>query len=173
MLGFLKLLAQGCGIGSVAGAIIGKMPFMERGGAVGYADGGMVDPTLTPTQGGGMTGIPGAPVMPPEPIPQVALGATTGGTVPVHASPSMGAATDDVPAMLTANEFVMPKDVSTWIGHKALAAQIDKARQEQMQFANRDDVGGEPTNAIPQHPTFVSRPVHGHNMGGAIPVRPY
>ena len=135
-----------------------------------YADGGMVDPTLTPTQGGGMTGIPSAPVMPPQPM---ALGATTGGTVPVHASPSMGATTDDVPAMLTANEFVVPKDVATWIGHKALAGQIDKARQEQQRFAGRDDIGGEPVHAIPQHPTFVSRPVHGHNMGGAIPGMPY
>jgi hypothetical protein len=132
--------------------------------AVGYAYGGMVDPTLTPTQGGGYTGIPSAPVMP--------IGATTGGTVPVHASPSMGAATDDVPAMLTANEFVIPKDVATWVGHKALAGQIDKARQEQQQFAGRNDIGGEPTHAIPQHPTFVSRPVHGRAMGGAIPFNP-
>ena len=93
--------------------------------------------------------------------------------MPVHASPSMGVTTDDVPAMLTANEFVVPKDVATWIGHKALAGQIDKARQEQQKFSVRDDIGGEPVHAIPQHPTFVSRPVHGHNMGGAIPGMPY
>ena len=169
------------GLGSALGSSLmaGAMFFKEGGGAVGhlgaatgYAYGGGVDPTSTPApytgMGGGMTGIPGAPVMPP----QVALGATTGGTVPVHASPSMGATTDDVPAMLTANEFVIPKDVATWLGHKHLAGQIDKARQEQMKFANRDDIGGEPTAAIPQHPTFVSRPVHGHAMGGAIPGNP-
>ena len=175
------------GLGSALGSAlgIGAMFMKEGGGAVGkmgaatgYAGGGGVDPTLTPTQGGGMTGIPSAPVMPPQPnhmqgaIPQVALGATTGGTVPVHASPSMGATVDDVPAMLTANEFVIPKDVATWLGHKHLAGQIDKARQEQQQFANRDDIGGEPVHAIPQHPTFVSRPVHGHAMGGAIPGMP-
>jgi hypothetical protein len=78
--------------------------------------------------------------------------------------------TDDVPAMLTAHEFVIPKDVAVWVGHKALAGQIDKARQEQATFAGRDDVGGEPTNAIPQKPTFVSRPAHA--LGGAIPSYP-
>jgi hypothetical protein len=156
------------GLGSAAGGLAGLLAFHEHGGPAikRYAYGGGVDPTLTPTQGGGMTGIPSAPVMPPQPM---ALGATTGGTVPVHASPSMGAATDDVPAMLTANEFVIPKDVATWVGHKALAGQIDKARQEQQKFASRDDIGGEPVQAIPQRPTFVSRPVHGHVMGGAIP----
>ena len=128
--------------------------FLAKGGAVGhYADGGMVDPTLTPTtpytgMGGGMTGIPSAPVMPGYTPPSV-HGATTGGTVPVHASPSMGAATDDVPAMLTANEFVIPKDVATWKGHEYFAKEIDKARAGQQQFHNRDDIGGEPTAAIP------------------------
>ena len=151
------------GLGSALGSALSLAVLKTGGGAVGmpgaatgYAYGGGVGEPTTPYtgMGGGMTGIPGAPVMPP----QVALGATTGGTVPVHASPSMGAATDDVPAMLTANEFVIPKDVATWLGHKHLAGQIDKARQEQMKFANRDDIGGEPTSAIPQHPTFVSRP---------------
>jgi hypothetical protein len=97
-------------------------------------------------------------------------GATPGGTVPIHASPSMGVATDDVPAMLTAHEFVIPKDVAVWKGHQYFAGQIDKARQEQQKFAGRGDIGGEPTNAIPQHPTFVSRPAHA--MGGAIPGYP-
>jgi hypothetical protein len=160
------------GLGSALGSVLGAgIMRIEKGGPAikRYAYGGGVDSTLTPTQGGGMTGIPSAPVMPPQPS---ALGYTPGGTVPVHASPSGGVTTDDVPAMLTANEFVIPKDVATWVGHKALASQIDKARQEQQRFANRDDIGGEPTQAIPQHPTFVSRPVHAHNMGGAIPMQP-
>ena len=152
------------GLGSALGGLTG-LGIMK-----GFAGGGGVDPTLTPTQGGGATGIPSAPVMPPQ--PPMPLGYTPGGTVPVHASPSGGVATDDVPAMLTANEFVIPKDVATWLGHKHLAGTIDKARQEQQAFANRDDIGGEPTAAIPQHPTFVSRPAHAHNMGGAIPMRP-
>ena len=169
--------ASGSGLGSMLGTAGGLLTkalpagFLAKGGAVGhYADGGMVDPALTPApytgMGGGMTGIPSAPIMPSV------HGATTGGTVPVHASPSMGAATDDVPAMLTANEFVIPKDVATWKGHEYFAKEIDKARAGQHQFHSRDDIGGEPTAAIPQQPTFVSRPVHGHAMGGAIPGNP-
>jgi hypothetical protein len=160
--GASEISGLGGALGSLGGA---ALMFHRQGGAVGkYADGGMVDPTLTPTQGGGATGIPSAPVMP--------LGATTGGTVPVHSSPSMGSAVDDVPAMLTANEFVIPKDVAMWKGHEYFSKQIDAARRGQQQFSNRDDVGGEPTQAIPQHPTFVSRPTH-HAMGGAIPAMPY
>ena len=173
--------ASGSGLGSLlgtAGGLLTKqcpLGSSPRAARLAYADGGMVDPALTPTtpytgMGGGMTGIPSAPIMPGYMPPSV-HGATTGGTVPVHASPSMGAATDDVPAMLTANEFVIPKDVATWLGHKHFAGTIDKARQEQERFHNRDDIGGEPTNAIPQHPTFTSRPVHA-NMGGAIPGYP-
>ena len=125
------------GLGSALGSVLGMgmMAFKAKGGAVGhpgaatgYADGGMVNPALAPPtpytgMGGGATGIPSAPVMP--------LGATTGGTVPTHASPSMGVATDDVPAMLTANEFVIPKDVATWKGHKYFAGRSIRQREQQ------------------------------------------
>jgi hypothetical protein len=171
------------GLGSALGSVVGMAKFgmIAKGGPVTrYADGGPALPPIpgmpssyqaTPDQGGGATGIPSAPMMPR----QVYAGggdasATPGGTVPIHASPSMGAATDDVPAMLTAHEFVIPKDVAVWKGHQYFAGQIDKARQEQQKFASRGDIGGEPTNAIPQHPTFVSRPAHA--MGGAIPSYP-
>ena len=92
--------------------------------------------------------------------------------MPAYASPSNGQVTDDVPAQLTAGEFVTSKDAAQWIGHKALAAQMDKARKEMQQFAQRDDVGGEPTAAIPQSPTFVSRPPHMGTTRGAIPGMP-
>ena len=153
------------GMGAIAGALMTKfLPVMAKGGAVGYADGGMVDdPNMTPQQGGGQSGIPSSPVPP---------GGTPGGGVPAYASPSMGAATDDVPAMLTANEFVIPKDVATWKGHEYFAKQIDQARRAQQQFSQRDDIGGEPTQAIPQSPTFVSRPQHMGATAGAIPGMP-
>jgi hypothetical protein len=94
-------------------------------------------------------------------------GATPGGSVPVHASPSFGVQTDDVPAMLTAHEFVIPKDVATWKGHEFYAKHIDQARKAQQAFANRDDIGGETAPGIPQSPTFISRPDHhGGSMGG-------
>ena len=169
------------GIGSAIGGIagIGLGHFMHGakggpvqrfayGGAVGYDDGGPTDPTMTPDQGGGATGIPSQP-MPPAGA-DMPTDATPGGGVPAYASPSNGVATDDVPAMLTANEFVIPKDVATWKGHEYFAKQIDAARRAQQQFSQRDDIGGEPTPGIPQQPTFVSRP--NSNMGttaGAIP----
>ena len=136
----------------------------------GYDDAGPVsDPQLTPDQGGGQTGIPSQPVPPAQDPAGLPSDATPGGGVPAYASPSNGQQTDDVPALLTANEFVIPKDVATWVGHKALAQQIDKARQEQQKFAGRDDIGGEPAPAIPQKPTFVSRPPHMGTTQGAIP----
>jgi hypothetical protein len=126
--------------------------------AIRFQDGGDVgggsDPQYTPTQGGGQSGAPGQAIPPAQMPPD----GTPGGAVPAYASPSMGQSSDDVPAMLTANEFVIPKDVATWVGHKTLAAQIDRARKEQQSFSQRDDIGGEPTAAIPQQPTFVSRP---------------
>jgi hypothetical protein len=140
-----------------------------------YDDGGDVgmpsDPQLTPTQGGGATGIPSAPI-PPAQTPAGDPDATPGGGVPSSASPSHGQTPDDVPAMLTANEFVIPKDVAVWKGHEYFAKQIDAARQGQQRFQQRDDIGGEPTAAVPQRPNFVSRPPHMGTTQGAIPGMP-
>jgi hypothetical protein len=94
----------------------------------------------------------------PMPTQGIPTGGTPGGPVPVHASPSMGAATDDVDAKLTAGEFVIPKDVAQWKGHEHFVKQIDKAREEHQQFKGRGDIGGEPAHGIPARPTFVSRP---------------
>ena len=173
--GAQEMSGFGQALGSLAG--IGAMHFVAKGGPIyKFDDGGMVpgsDPQLTPDQGGGATGIPSSPLPPAQVPPGAPSDATPGGGVPAYASPSNGQQTDDVPAMLTANEFVIPKDVATWVGHKALSQQIDKARQEQQKFAGRDDIGGEPTAAIPQSPTFVSRPtMHLGTTRGAIPGMP-
>jgi Chaperone of endosialidase len=143
--------------------------------AIRYQDGGDVgvspDAQYTPAQGGGASGIPGTPLP-----PQMPPGGTPGGPVPAYASPSMGQSTDDVPAMLTAGEFVIPKDVMAWKGHEYFAKQIDQARKAQSQFDQRDDIGGEPTAAIPQSPTFISRPgapaMAPGGSRGAIPMMP-
>jgi hypothetical protein len=57
--------------------------------------------------------------------------ATSGGFVSHDLSPSDGAQTDDVPAQLNAGEFVVPKDVTAWLGQQhfyKLMAQARKAR---------------------------------------------
>jgi hypothetical protein len=156
------------GLGSAAGGVLGLigMKIAAKGGPITkYADGGNV--AFAAGGVGGPGALPGAPGIPSwggnTGLPP---GATPGGGVPAHASPSMGVATDDVPAMLTANEFVIPKDVATWKGHEFYAKHIDQARKAQQAFANRDDIGGETAPGIPQSPTFVSRPDHAGGAAG-------
>lgn len=58
-------------------------------------------------------------------------GAAEGGHIGYEESPSAGAKVDDVPANLTAGEFVIPKDVAEWFGQGhfyKLMAQARKAR---------------------------------------------
>ena len=119
------------GLGSLAGAVLGA-----AGNAGGFAalfeDGGAV----------------------PE-------GATPGGNVPSTASPSNGKAIDDVPARLTAGEFVVPKDVMSWKGEEFFQKLIDSSRKAKPQASAQPEYAIMP----PQAPTFSSRPA------GAIPTR--
>ena len=121
------------GIGSIIGAVA---PFgiMEKGGPVGY-------------QEGGETGLPPPP------------GGTPGGFVTPDMSPSGGQETDDVDAKLTVGEFVMPKDVTHAKGTEFFYNLIDKTRASMQQNESRDDIGGEQVSGIPVGPpAFVSRP---------------
>lgn len=79
---------------------------------------------------------------------------TPGGNVPHSASPSGGKAIDDVPARLTAGEFVVPKDATQWFGEKFFQDLIMKARK------GKGEATAKPEYAIapPQRPTFQSRP---------------
>lgn len=90
-------------------------------------------------------------------VPEV----TPGGNVPTSASPTGGKAIDDVPARLTAGEFVVPKDAVSWYGERHFQQLIEKGRKE------REGATAKPEYAImpPQAPTFSSRPA------GAIPTR--
>jgi hypothetical protein len=57
--------------------------------------------------------------------------AAKGGPVPDELSRSNGGAVDDVPASLTAGEFIIPKDVAAWKGQEffyKLMAQVRKTR---------------------------------------------
>jgi hypothetical protein len=83
---------------------------------------------------------------------------TPGGAIPTQASPSGGHATDDVPARLTAGEFVMPKDAVEWLGMKAMYSMVDKARQERQDNKQNSPVKPRVGPASPAPPAFVSRP---------------
>jgi len=84
------------------------------------------------------------------------------GAVPQGASPSGGRAVDDVNAKLSAGEFVLPEDVTRWLGEKKLQDMILKAREEKSGAEAKPEVS--PANAGPT--TYVSRP-----DVGAIPMR--
>jgi len=86
---------------------------------------------------------------------------TTGGDVPTDASPTGGGAIDDVPARLTAGEFVVPKDVASWKGEEYFQKLIDQSRKAKEGASAQPAVGYAPA----QNPTFVSRP------SGALPLR--
>ena len=65
----------------------------------------------------------------PQP-PEEEMGEGEGNMVPPEASPSGGAKVDDVHAMVSEGEFVMPKDVTSWFGEKFMQNLIKKARDE-------------------------------------------
>ena len=103
----------------------------------GYASGGAID-----------TGMPHM--------------ANGGNYIPEETSPSGGQNVDDVPAMVSAGEFVLPERTVDWYGEKYfqnLIAKSDKDREKQTVAApdevNMDDRSHE--QAIQMHaPTFRS-----------------
>jgi hypothetical protein len=80
-----------------------------------------------------------------------------GGTVPDQASPTDGAAVDDVPAQLTAGEFVIPKSAVEWFGQKHFHQLIDKANKERQQMTAQSGAVPEMGPGSDQPPAFVSR----------------
>ena len=88
--------------------------------------------------------------------------ATTGGFVSKHLSPSHGAITDDIPARLNADEFVIPKDVTRWYGQKHMQELILKARKA---MGSDSQAPAKPTIG-PAKP--MTEPGFAH--GGAIPM---
>jgi hypothetical protein len=97
--------------------------------------------------------------------PSLHAGATTGGFVPKNASPSQGRQTDDIPARVNAEEFVMPRDVTKYYGHKTFQDMINKARKAiAMNGGSSANPPARPqlkpmTGQQLRHPRFVSRPM--------------
>lgn len=58
------------------------------------------------------------------------FGMAEGGPVDETMSPSGGQAVDDVPAALTAGEYVIPRDVVEWEGMKTITKMVERARRE-------------------------------------------
>jgi hypothetical protein len=86
---------------------------------------------------------------------------TSGGNVPPQASPTGGKAIDDVPARLTAGEFVVPKDVVSWKGEEFFQKLIEGSRKAKPEAPAKPEYALAP----PQEPTFQSRPQSALPMG--------
>lgn len=90
-----------------------------------------------------------------------------GGSVPVAASPSMGANTDDIPARLNAGEFVMPKEAVSWFGEKAMHDMIIKAQKERAQTEQQSGAVPDVMPARAEAPRLIS----GQKPVAALPAR--
>lgn len=99
--------------GTIAGAYFGGPAGAAAGGAAGSAVGKSL------AEGG-------------KPVDDVTPSSNPN-YVPPTASPSRGAITDDVPARLNAGEFVLPKDVVSWLGEEKLQKLISGTRQKRQQ----------------------------------------
>ena len=88
----------------------------------------------------------------PQPLPQ-GNGPTTGGHVPAQASPSMGQNTDDIPARLNADEFVIPRDVAHWKGQEFFQKLIDESRRKRLGAPAK----GKPKPPLGGPPRFTSQ----------------
>ena len=86
---------------------------------------------------------------------------TTGGRVPMRASPSMGQRTDDVKANLNAGEFVIPRDVVQMKGHEFFHKLITQARKNRIMHGQQGPgpsapIGGQPSRQLPGPARFNS-----------------
>jgi hypothetical protein len=81
------------------------------------------------------------------------LALADGGAVPDTASPSAGKGIDDVPARLTAGEFVIPKDVLSWKGEEFFQKLIEGSRKSKPSAPAQPQRGAIPVEA----PRFSSR----------------
>ena len=120
-------------IGTVAGTFLGGPAGGALGGAVGgatgWAEGGAIPDDTQYFQDGGQ----------PDDSMTIDHDPNEGRYLPPEMSASGGAIEDDIPAeisgsgrpaQLNAGEFIMPKDVTSWLGEKGMQNLILKARKE-------------------------------------------
>lgn len=129
--------SQSSGLGSILGTGLG----IATSFIPGFAEGG---------------DVPGAPPATAIPAPH------SGIPVPPGMSPSGGAGVDDVPAQLTAGEFIIPKDVMAWKGQEWAQKEIMKARKQ------AQDPNAAPAQPSPAEPTGMAE--GGPAIRTAIPM---
>jgi hypothetical protein len=168
------------GWGSALGMVAGTAAKMIPGFAL--AEGGAIpEPGMGGTGGFGgqpTAAAPGTAMAPSSGAQmQPAMPQPAAGPVPTSASPSGGQVTDDVraqagaiPIQLNAGEFIMPKDVTQWLGEKGMQNMVMKARKQmssQNQRPAQPQVGPAPPQPG-QPPMQPGQPQTG--QPGAIPM---
>lgn len=107
--------------GAMPGALMHQAMVMHKQRGQQFDDGGAAaQDGAIPSDGAPQGGVDGS---------QAVGGATTGGFVSHSLSPSGGQQTDDIPARLNANEFVIPRDVTAWKGQEFFQKLIAQSRQ--------------------------------------------
>ena len=137
------------GIGKLIGAGVGLASNFLLPGS-----GAITGPLTSSLFGGGSYATDGIGGYGPTAPMQFAEGGAVPaeGAVPMGASPSRGAVTDDIPvtmddggeARINAGEFIIPRDVTAWLGEKQMYALLDKARKEKQTMTQALPVGGQP-----------------------------
>lgn len=153
----------GFGIGWGSQTADQQMGLAEKGGLIRrFADGGITDveeepdsmlPEMMPEGGQSFGPLPDDESMEPMPDNEAAEGDQM---VTPDMSPSGGAETDDVPAMLNEGEFVIPKDVTTWKGEQFFQKLIEKARQEMTNKVAEPEAGPPVQAQAMAEPAFAS-----------------
>ena len=128
----------------------------------GYTDPGFVEGSFA--GGGAATGSSSHGAIP--------LGddATSGGHVARSLSPSRGKVTDDIPARLNADEFVVPRDAVQWKGHEFFHKLIKKSREDRHETVHASGAKPKMKPAIAAPPRFVSHHVQSSASHGALPI---
>src|SRR5579859_5760980 len=98
-----------------------------------------------------------------------AFGFAKGCIVPQSAFPTAGKAIDDVPAKLTAGEFVMPEDAVRWMGEEKLHKMIAKAREARQAIPAQADtqIGAQGAQHLAKGGLVKKHPAH-TNPGGFV-----
>ena len=157
-LGMLSQMIPGWG--TAAGMGLSMAGGMMGGSGMTFAEGGMVPEDdefeWEDEPGEDMS------AMGPEMGGQPGLTPEVGASVPPSASPSGGMNTDDVTAQVNVGEFIIPKDVTQWLGEKFFQKLIEKSRAE-LQGPQTAEPQEAPPQAMAMSPTFRSS--EGAGMG--------
>jgi len=139
-------------VGAGAGWLMGGPMGAGAGASIGGSIGGGTQKSLAGATGGRIPGRRYAAGGAIDTSPPMG-----GNLVPPEASPSGGSEVDDVPAMVSEGEFVIPKRTVDWLGDKFFQKLITKTDEEiEQQTVAAPEEGDGPPGGMPETPMFRS-----------------